>query len=114
MIDRKILKALKIAGDTHTPEDVLAAVDRGDMQLWGNSDAIVVTEPCFYPQYSVVQIAMVAGKLDAVMALQPDIEKFGQSIGSRKLRMIGREGWIPILPKYGWRQDRRVMFEKDL
>jgi hypothetical protein len=116
VIDRKILRALKVAGNTHTVDDVDEAINRGVMQLWTNPDhsAVVVTELVHFPQYNVIRIALAAGELDAVMALQPTIEQFGRENGATKMNMAGREGWAAVLPKYGWTQDRRVMFEKDI
>lgn len=113
-IDRKILRALKIAGNTHTVEDIDKALAEGLMQIWNNDGAVVVTELVNFPQYNVIRVCLAAGDLDAVMALQPAIEQFGRENGATKMNMTGREGWAAVLPKYGWKQDRRVMFEKDI
>lgn len=116
MIDRKILRALKVAGNTHTVEDIDAAINRGEMQFWTNDDktAVVVTELVHFPQFNVIRVCLAAGELEAVMALQPAIEQFGRENGATKMNMTGREGWAAVLPKYGWHQDKRVMFEKDI
>ena len=113
-MDRKILRALRVAGDTHTAGDMDDAIRAGQMQLWLDGRSVVVTELVAFPRYNVINIALAAGELDAVMAWQPTIEQFGRENGASRMRMLGREGWSAVLPKYGWRQDRRVLFEKDL
>lgn len=113
-LDKKILKALKIAGDAFTIEDIDKALSEGMMQIWQNEKAVVVTELKAFPQYNIINIVLAAGDLQAVMAFQPEIEDFGRANGASRMVMMGREGWSAVLPKYGWKQDRRVMFEKEL
>lgn len=113
-LDKKILKALKIAGDAFTVDDIDKAIAANDMQLWQNEKAVVVTELRAFPQYNIINIVLAAGDLQAVMAFQPAIEDFGRANGASRMVMMGREGWSAVLPKYGWKQDRRVMFEKEL
>lgn len=113
-IEKKIARALLVAGNTHTIDDIDKAIDAGLMQFWENGPTFVVTELISFPQYNVIQIVMAVGELDAVMSLQPAIEQFGRENGASKMRMIGREGWSVVLPRYGWTQDKRVLFEKDL
>lgn len=113
-LDRKILRALRVAAGTHTVEDLDEAIKAEKMQLWQNDRSVIVTELIAFPQYNVINIALAAGDLDAVMAWQPTIEQFARENGATRMRMMGREGWSAVLPKYGWHQDRRVMFEKEL
>lgn len=113
-LDRKILKALRIAGDAFTVQDIDKAIQADEMQLWQNERAVVVTELRAFPQYNIINIVLAAGDLEAVMAFQPAIEDFGRANGASRMFMMGREGWSAVLPKYGWKQDRRVMFEKEL
>jgi len=113
-LDKKILRALKVAAGTHTVEDMDEAIRAEKMQLWQDERSVVVTELVAFPQYNVINIALAAGDLDAVMAWQPKIEQFARENGASRMRMMGREGWSAVLPKYGWKPDRRVMFEKEL
>lgn len=113
-IEQKIARALKVAGGTHTLDDINAAISTGHMQMWEKGSSVVITELVSFPQYNVIQIVMAVGNLDEVMALQPAIEIFGRENGASRMRMMGREGWSVVLPRYGWKQDKRVLFEKDL
>lgn len=113
-IQAKVSRALEVAGGTHTAQDIDSAIASGMMQLWENGETRVVTELVAFPQYNVIQIVLAVGSLDEVMALQPTIEKFGRENGASRMRMIGREGWTVVLPRYGWTQDKRVLFEREL
>lgn len=113
-LDKKILKALRIAGGAFTVQDIDKAIQADEMQLWQNERAVVVTELRTLPQYNIINIVLAAGDLDAVMAFQPAIEDFGRANGASRMVMMGREGWSAVLPKYGWKRDPRVMYEKEL
>lgn len=111
---KRFLRSLEIAGGTHSTEDILKAVDDGMMQVWGRGKTVVVTELVSFPQFNVIQIVTAFGTLDDVMALSPAIEQFGRENGASEMRMIGRKGWLKVLPKHGWKQDKRVLFSKNL
>jgi hypothetical protein len=113
-IHRKVQKALKVGGDTHTVDDIVDAVNSEYMQLWENGESIVVTEITTFPRYRVVNIVLVAGNIDEVMALQVDIEEFARKENCVALRMQGRKGWERVLPHYGWKADPKVLFEKPI
>jgi hypothetical protein len=111
-LQRKVQKALKVGRNTHTIEDIFRAIDEEYMQLWENGESIVVTEITTFPCYRVVNIVLVAGNIDEVMALQVDIEEFARRENCVALRMQGRKGWERVLPHYGWEANPRVIFEK--
>lgn len=113
-LGRRFIRSLAVAGGTHTADDILSAVDSGKMQVWGQGGTVVVTELIAFPQFNVIQIVTAFGALDDVMALSPAIEQFGRENGASQMRMIGRQGWLKVLPNHGWQQDKRVLFVKDL
>jgi hypothetical protein len=113
-LQRRLKKALAVGGNTHEPEDVAAAVERGEMQAWVNGDSLVITEVVHYPRVSVVNIVIAVGKLSEVMALQPAIEGFAREHKCQALRMEGRKGWERVLPHHGWKPDNKVIFERTL
>jgi len=113
-LQKRLARALKVGGDTHTPADVARAVQEGRMQAWLNGDTVVVTEIVQYPRGSSINIFLAVGNLDEVMALQPQIEAFGKAHGCDRMHMIGRPGWKAVLPKFGWEQKPRAFFERTL
>lgn len=111
---RRLQRALDVAGNTHEPADVSAAVEQGRMQAWTAGDSLVVTEVLSYPQAKALNVFLAVGNLDEVMSLQPDLEEFGRHHGCTVMRMEGRKGWSKVLPDYGWRVDPKVIYERVL
>lgn len=111
---RRLDRALGVAGHTHTPDDVSRAVAEGRMQAWLNGDSLVVTEVLEFPQAKALNVFLAVGNLDEVMALQPGLEAFGREHGCKALRMEGRKGWRKVLPRHGWREDNKVIYERSL
>lgn len=103
-----------MAGKTHTPIDVAAAVEAGRMQAWSAGDSLVVTEVMQFPQANALNVFLAVGDLAEVMSLQPQIEEFGRQHGCKVMRMEGRKGWSKVLPQHGWRQDPKVIYERTL
>jgi len=112
-LQKRLLKALKIGGDTYTPADLAEAVKEGRMQAWQSGQSVVITEVIGYPQKRALNVFIAVGDLEEVMKLQPTLEKFGQEHGCYCIRMSGRKGWTKVLPNYGWKQTY-VTFERNL
>lgn len=113
-MNRRLGRALQIAGGTHTPADVAQAVKDGRMQAWTKGESLVVTEVLQFPQANALNVFLAVGNLDEVMSIQPRIEAFGKAHGCKVLRMEGRKGWRKVLPRYGWNEDSKVIYERAL
>jgi hypothetical protein len=98
-------KALDLGGNAYTFEDIIARVNAGTMQSFHSDDAFVVTEVATFPRKRVLQLQFLAGELEPVLALQPQIEAFGREWGCASLSAYGRPGWQKVLPARGWRHD---------
>jgi hypothetical protein len=113
-LQRRLERALKVAGNTHTADDIMDAVSEGRMQAWVKNDSLVVSEIMTFPRKSVVNIVLAVGLLDDVLSLQQQIKDFGREYGADRMRMEGREGWGAVLPKEGWRRVPHVIYEMEL
>ena len=113
-LTRRLERALKVAGNTHTADDIMDAVSEGRMQAWVQGDSLVVSEIMTFPRGSAVNIVLAVGLLDDVMSLQPAIEAFGREHGCKVMRMEGRKGWARVLPAHGWKPDNKVIYERAL
>lgn len=111
---KRLERALGVAGNTHTPDDVSAAIGRGRMQAWTRGDSLVVTEIMQFPRCNVLNVFLAVGNLDEVLSLIPDLEDFAREHGCKAIRMQGRRGWARVLPSYGWKEDKQVIFERAL
>lgn len=113
-LQRRLMRALEVAGNTHGPDDVAHAVKQGRMQSWTNGDSLIVTEVLEFPKTKALNVFLAVGNLDEVLALLPDLEEFGRQHGCAVMRMEGRKGWARVLPHYGWVADPKVIYERRL
>ena len=101
-LQRRLAKALKLAGDTHTIEDIQHAVARGEMQCFVHDNSFVLTEIATTPRAKYLNVFLAVGDL-SLMALQEDLNKFAEQSGCQWMQTLGRHGWKTVLPKYGWK-----------
>jgi hypothetical protein len=95
-------KALRLGGDTHTVQDVVDAIEKGEMQGFWTKNAMVVTQIVSHPRKKELNVFLAFGDLDGVMSLQDQIADFGRKHGCSFMVMSGRSGWQKVLPNYGW------------
>lgn len=113
-LQKRLMRALDVAGKTHTPEDVAQAVRDGRMQAWTRGDSLVVTEVVQYPRANALNVFLAVGDMDEVLSLIPEMAEFGRAHGCTKMRMQGRQGWARVLPRLGWREEKQVILERAL
>jgi hypothetical protein len=108
---RRLKKALRLAGDTHTIEDIQQAIERGDMQCFVHGDSFVLTEIAVTPRAKYLNVFLAVGNL-SLMALQEDILKFAEESGCQWMQTLGRHGWKTILPHFGWQATHTLFIHK--
>lgn len=96
-------KALEFGGRTHTMADLVMLLRRGEAQWFGNGSACVVAEVLTYPQAKMLNFWLVAGELQACLALQDEVDEFGLREGCTRAVATGRCGWLPALTARGWK-----------
>jgi hypothetical protein len=111
----QITRALWFAGDTHTADDVLAQVARGELQLWEGEHSIVVTQILTYPRLKELCFFLAAGRMEEMKRLSPIILQWGRKQGCRRAVFAGRPGWARtfLTKEDGWTSPM-VVFEKEL
>jgi len=106
----RMRKALRLGSDTHTVEDLVEALKRGEMQAWTNDRAIVMTEIAQTPRRRFVHVFLSAGELSGVLELMEQIEKWGLEQGCEFARAYVRPGYERILKERGWKR-KMIMME---
>ena len=98
----KLVKALQRI-ETHTPDDVLDALNRGAMQLWHKNDSIVVTEVAVYPRLKACRVFLAAGDFDDVWDLMDNqVEPWARNHGCKRIEGHGRLGWKKSAEQRGY------------
>ena len=103
--------ALYYSNGTHTIDDVLETVQRGDAQFWHYPDAAVVTEIMDYPQKRVLRYWLAGGNLKTLLKVEPSIRHWSQLWGCVGIEIIGRKGWHMVLK--GFKQTG-IILAKDM
>jgi hypothetical protein len=105
--------AIENFGDTHRKRHVWAAIESGDVQLWTNASAALVTEIKVYPTgVKLVNAWLAGGDLDGVLLLVPAAERFARAKGCKRVGIaFCRAGWARKLPGY---RKAGVQLTKDL
>jgi len=106
-------RALALAGDTHTVEDVMQQILSGEAKLWWSDEALIVTEVVDTPQVRLLRFWLATGKLSSVLELSERICEWGRQLGCERAVLAGRKGWVKVLPDLGWRPTT-VHMEKEL
>lgn len=108
-------RALREGGDTHTAQDVAAALQAGDAQI--------VADPAGQPDAQHAAPGMgehlgndeglAGGRLPALRALLPDLEELARLEGCTGLVAYGRPGWMAEAARHGWTA-RAIVYTKEL
>ena len=95
-----IIDALRYAHNSHTYEQVIEIVKRGDAQLWALRDSAIVTEIIDYPQRRTLRFWLAGGNMKTLLEVEPKIRKWSILYRCRAVEIIGRKGWEKVLKDY--------------
>lgn len=101
---RRIERACRLGMGTHVWEDFREGIVEGRYQAFDNPDGVAITELVQTPQKRYLHIWTAAGQLDAVHALEPDIERYALTNDCHFMSTIGRVGWERIARLPGWKK----------
>ena len=105
--------ALDKGNDTHDFEHIVQGVLAGDMQFWANDRCCAVTEIVVYPKKKVIHGFLVGGNLDGLSELHENAIKWAKELGCTDFTMLGRRGWLKVMPEYGWEDlNQNVMVKR--
>lgn len=104
-----LLKALRAAGDCYTVGDIAHGILTGQFQYWQAGQSALITEIVSYPRKRVLVYFLVLGNLEECLSAQPQVEAFARENGCSAVLCMGRDGWLRVLPKSGWKPLWNVM-----
>ena len=95
-----VVDALEYAHNSHSFEQVIDIVKRGDAQFWAFSDSAIVTEIIEYPQRRTLRFWLAGGNLKTLLDVEPKIRKWSILYQCEAVEIIGRKGWEKVLKGY--------------
>jgi hypothetical protein len=99
----KLERTLARAGGLYTRQDILAALDRKEMQSFIEGDSLALTRIAIYPRAKVIEVLAVVGKLDEARILHDRVLIFASEVGARVIQAYGRHGWLHDAQRRGWK-----------
>ena len=113
---RRFERALALAGNTHTPADVIDKVRANRAQCWNNGDSVIVTEILVYPRVKACNYWLLGGRLHECLELQATIDAWAKGEGCSVATATGRMGWLAVtkMPLGTAWKPRGVQFVKEL
>ena len=97
-----INSAIPYTNGTHTLDDVCLAILSGKLKLWTALGACIVSEFVQYPRKRFLHYFLIAGDLNEIIAMQPDIIEFARKNNCDAISGLGRPGWEKITKRLGW------------
>ncbi len=109
-VKKKLRKALAIAGDTYTFEDILNEINEGHMQSFADGESWVVTQIVDFPRKRYLEIIFAVGDLQDLKEMYPRLEEFARANLCDGMRAFGRPGWMRQfeIDKVGWVETTRT------
>lgn len=91
-------------GGFYTVDDILQAINEGQMQSFVENNSWVVTQINDFPRRRAVEIVILVGDKADIPALNAQVETFARDVGATLLMAAGRNGFKDVAPTLGWTQ----------
>jgi hypothetical protein len=100
----RLQKALDVGGPTHTISDLIGLLHAGKARLHENEDGVIITEFHEFPLHKACHLWLIAGRLDACLALEPAVDAWALENNCTIETACGRPGWGKVAAPTGWRK----------
>lgn len=92
--------AINFAQGEYTVDDILAAVQAGEMQLWEfEDDTFVVTMRVVYPRLVRLRVVLLSGNFHDEFYFR--VMEIAKAVGAQGMEAFGRPGWERRLRQFG-------------
>ena len=82
--------------NTHSVIDIFGLLVNESAYLVALKNSAGILEFVEYPKYKSCRIWLAGGKMDELINIYPDIQKWSKSKGCKKIEIIGRKGWEKV------------------
>ena len=101
--------ALDEGDNTHTLEDIRAAVLAQYMQFWPAERGAAITEVVSYPRSKTLHIFLAGGELDQIVDMEASAARFARAVGCNQMTVAGRRGWLRVLGDQGYKESLTLL-----
>ena len=96
--------ALRYAAETYAYEDVVNAVQTGEMFFWPAQESFLVTEVAQFPRKRTLHIFLAGGKLSEVKSMDESLVAYATYLDCDSISLSGRPGWEKALGDLGYKK----------
>jgi hypothetical protein len=96
--------ALRYAAETYAYEDVVKAVQTGEMFFWPAQESFLVTEVAQFPRKRTLHIFLAGGKLSEVKSMDESLVAYANFLHCDSISLSGRPGWEKALNDLGYKK----------
>ena len=100
LVRKSVMEAVELGGGTHTETDVIDLLVFQRAFLWANGESGVLCEFEDYPRKRICRFWSAGGALDDLLPMHETIVAWAKSHGASRMEIIGRPGWLKVLPDY--------------
>jgi len=106
-----LANALDYAVQTHSVNDVLGMIERGEAQLWEAAHSVIVTQVHVTPRKKSLNLFLAAGRMNELKDLWPKVRAWAREMGCESAYLVGRAGWARswLTKDDGWRITNLVL-----
>lgn len=97
-----IESALAYSGDTHTIEDIEAAIGEQKMIFLAGAKCALVCEVIIYPRLRAFHIVLAGGDLTELRAFDQNLAELARALACTRITIAGRPGWARALKDLGY------------
>ena len=102
-------EALEHGGELHTLESVWGLLASQQSYLWPLANAAGVVSVADHPQGRVMTVWLAGGRLEEILAADPELADWAKANGCTHFQLMGRAGWIKALKPLGWEKTGVIM-----
>jgi hypothetical protein len=96
--------ALRYAAETYAYDDVVNAVQTGEMFFWPAQESFLVTEVAQFPRKRTLHIFLAGGKLSEVKSMDESLVAYANFLDCDAISLSGRPGWEKALGDLGYKK----------
>jgi hypothetical protein len=105
-----IEEALKYGEGSHTFDDVVAKVLRGEFHFYNFEGCCLFMQVVHYPQFKNYHCFVAVGTQEALDAAGVHMQEVARQAGCKHLSISGRVGWERRLRARGWKHVLSTMY----
>lgn len=95
--------ALAYGPQTHDADDIWAAIERDQMQLWPGQRSVLITEVVDFPKKRAVRALWTAGDQEELIEhIHPHVIAWAKGVGCTLALLGGRKGWERVMSRQGY------------